>query len=25
EAEYAGADLSLHHVSAYPEEDIERA
>ncbi|MGE4531028.1 MAG: ammonium transporter, partial [Acidithiobacillus sp.] len=25
ESEYMGADLSLHHVSAYPEEDIERA
>ncbi len=25
EAEYAGADLSLHHVSAYPEEDVQRA
>ncbi|WP_123104443.1 ammonium transporter [Acidithiobacillus sulfuriphilus] len=25
EAEFAGADLSLHHVSAYPEEDIQRA
>ncbi len=25
EAEFAGADLSIHHVSAYPEEDIERA
>lgn len=25
EAEYAGPDLSIHHVSAYPEEDIERA
>ena len=25
EAEYAGADLSLHQVSAYPEKGIERA